>query len=232
MTPPQVECSVVLVVDDDPAILPLVGAVLAEERVVVEGAASGREALARLEGGLLPDLVLLDVMMPGLGGLDVLRSIKGRAGFDQVPIILLTARSRSEDVVAGLEAGAADYVGKPFDLAELKARVRSALRLRALFLELEQARAAAVHEERLRVLVEATGGMAHALNQPLTAAMLKMETILERGGGPAGLEADLRFVHRALEKVATEVRRIQMITHYRTTEYLAGIDILDLEGDQ
>jgi len=232
MTATAREGSVVLVVDDDPAILPLIEAILEEEPVILEGVSSGVEALARLEGGLLPDAVLLDVMMPGLGGLDVLRRLKQRPGFDQVRVILLTARSRSEDVVAGLEAGAVDYVVKPFHLAELKARVRSALRLRALFLELEEARAAAVHQERLRVLVETTGGIAHALNQALTAATLKTETLLARGGLPEGLDADLHFVSRALEKVAGEVRRIQHITRYRTTEYLAGVDILDLEGEE
>jgi len=226
------ERPLVLVVDDDPAILPLIEAILEGEPILLEGVPSGLDALARLETGLLPDVVLLDVMMPGLGGLEVLRRIKGRPGFDQVPIILLTARSRSEDVVAGLEAGAAGYVVKPFHLAELKARVRSALRLRGLFLELEQARSAAVHQERLRVLVETTGGIAHALNQPLTAAILKMETLVARGGVPEGLGEDLRFVQRALEKVAAQVRRIQHITQYRTTEYLAGVDILDLEGGE
>ncbi len=219
-----------LVVDDDPSILPLIEAVLDEEAVEVEGAAGGPEALARIEAGLLPDVVVLDVMMPVMGGLEVLHRLRERPGFDQVPVILLTARSRSEDVVAGLEAGATDYVVKPFHLAELRARVRSALRLRAVFLELATAREAALHQERLKVLVETTGGIAHALNQPLTAALLKLETLLARGVGPGDLGADLEFVRRALDKVAGEVRRIQHMTRYRTAEYLPGVDILDLEG--
>ncbi len=223
--------SLVLVVDDDPAILPLMEAILEDEPVRLQGAEGGLQALARIEGGLLPDLLILDVMMPGMGGIDVLHRLKGRAEFEQVPVILLTARSRSEDVVAGLEAGATDYVVKPFHLAELKARVRSALRLRGLFLELEKARDASVQRERLRVLVETAGGIAHALNQPLTVALLKIEALsLPPGEAPARAD-DLDVIRRSLEKVAAEVRKIQRLTSYRTTGYPGGIDILDLEAE-
>jgi DNA-binding response OmpR family regulator len=223
--------SLVLVVDDDPAILPLMEAILEDEPVLLEGADGGLAALARIEGGLRPDLLILDVMMPGMGGIEVLHRVKARPEFEQVPVILLTARSRSEDVVVGLEAGATDYVVKPFHLAELKARVRSALRLRALFLELEKARDVSVQRERLRVLVETAGGIAHALNQPLTAALLKIEALsLPSAGGPARAD-DLDFIRRSLEKVASEVRKIQRLTTYRTTGYPGGIDILDLEAE-
>ena len=223
--------SLVLVVDDDPAILPLMEAILEDEPVLLEGADGGRQALERIEGGLRPDLLILDVMMPGMGGIEVLHRVKARAEFEQVPVILLTARSRSEDVVVGLEAGATDYVVKPFHLAELKARVRSALRLRALFLELEKARDVSVQRERLRVLVETAGGIAHALNQPLTAALLKIEALsLPSTGGPARAD-DLDVIRRSLEKVASEVRKIQRLTTYRTTGYPGGIDILDLEAE-
>lgn len=222
--------ALVLVVDDDPAILPLMEAILEDEPVRLQGAEGGVEALSRIEAGLRPDLLILDVMMPGMGGIDVLHRLKARGEFHQVPVILLTARSRSEDVVAGLEAGATDYVVKPFQLAELKARVRSALRLRSLFLELEKARDASVQRERLRVLVETTGGIAHALNQPLTAALLKLESLAGRPPGDDLRAGDLDLIRRSLEKVASEVRKIQRITTYRTTEYPGGADILDLEG--
>ncbi len=225
------ERSLVLVVDDDPAILPLMEAILEDEPVLLEGADGGLAALERIEGGLRPDLLILDVMMPGMGGIEVLHRVKARAEFEQVPVILLTARSRSEDVVVGLEAGATDYVVKPFHLAELKARVRSALRLRALFLELEKARDVSIQRERLRVLVETAGGIAHALNQPLTAALLKIEALsLPSAGGPARAD-DLDVIRRSLEKVASEVRKIQRLTTYRTTGYPGGIDILDLEAE-
>ncbi len=225
------ERSLIFVVDDDPSILTLMEAILEEEPVRLVGADSGREALEELGRGLRPDLMILDLMMPGMGGLDVLQETRVMAGFEQVPVILLTARSRSEDVVVGLEAGATDYVTKPFHLAELKARVRAALRLRGLFLELAEAREAALHQERLKVLVETAGGMAHAVNQPLTAALLTLERLQGREGA-AALRTDLEFVFHQLEKVADAVRRIQQLTTYRTTEYVEGIEILDVGTDE
>lgn len=229
MTGPGAGRPLVFVVDDDPAIFPLLEAVFEQDALRLEGASGGQEALDRIEKGLVPDLLILDVMMPVMGGLEVLKRLKDRPEFGQVPVILLTARSLAEDLVAGLEAGATDYVIKPFHVAELRARVRSALRLRSLFLELQAAREAALHRERLRVLVETTGGIAHALNQPLTAALLKLEVLLARRAEPGASTGELEFLLGAMEKVAFEVRRIQHITRYQTTEYLGGVDILDLE---
>lgn len=221
----------VLIVDDDAHIFPLVEAILGEEPVRIERALSGPEAIAKVDAGFLPDLVLLDIMMPQVGGLEVLEELRGRPGFEQIPILLVTARSRREDVVEGLEAGATDYVTKPFDLGELRARVRGCLRLRSLFLELAAAREAAVREERLRVLVETTGGVAHTLNQPLTAALLKAESLLERHDLPELLRPDLELVCRSLGRVARELGKIRHLTTYRTKPYLTEDRILDLEEE-
>ncbi|MHB8765673.1 MAG: ATP-binding response regulator [Deferrisomatales bacterium] len=221
-----------LVVDDDPGIGPLVEAILDGDGVRLEVAPSGLAALARVDAGLEPDLVILDLMMPGMGGLEVLAALRSRPGFDQVPVILLTAHSRIEDVVAGLEAGATDYVTKPFDLGALRARVRAALRMRGVFRELARAREAALHEERLKVLVQTTGAMTHALNQPLTAALLKTEVLLGRAGGTFDeIRPDLELVHRCLMKVTRQVQRIRHLTTYRTAPYLDGLEIVDLEEE-
>src|SRR5207253_6607911 len=93
----------------------------------IELAAHGREALARLENGeRQPDAGILDVLMPGLDGLEVCRRL--RKGGNRVPVLMLTARDEVENRVAGLDAGADDYVTKPFALEELLARVRALLR--------------------------------------------------------------------------------------------------------
>ncbi|MDN6352725.1 MAG: response regulator transcription factor [Corynebacterium sp.] len=114
----------VLVVDDDPAISEMLTIVLQGEGfdTVVVGDGNQAVAAARLED---PDLVLLDLMMPGLGGVDVCRAIRE---FSTVPIVMLTAKTDTVDVVLGLESGADDYVPKPFKPKELVARVRARLR--------------------------------------------------------------------------------------------------------
>jgi two-component system response regulator MprA len=115
----------VLVVDDDPSIRRMLARTLTAEGFAIELAGDGGSALAAIERRM-PDAVVLDVMMPGLDGLAVCRRLRS-VGLD-LPILLLTARDGVAERVAGLDAGADDYVVKPFDLDELLARMRALLR--------------------------------------------------------------------------------------------------------
>ena len=114
----------ILVVDDDVALAEMIGIVLQNEGYDVFFCADGSAALAQFQEHN-PDLVLLDVMLPGMDGFDVGRAIRR---VSDAPIVMLTARSDTSDVVTGLEAGADDYVPKPFKPKELVARVRARLR--------------------------------------------------------------------------------------------------------
>lgn len=114
----------ILVVDDDLALAEMIGIVLQNEGFRVVFCGDGSQALAQFQEHH-PDLVLLDVMLPGMDGFDVCRAIRH---VSDVPIVMLTARSDTSDVVTGLEAGADDYVPKPFKPKELVARVRARLR--------------------------------------------------------------------------------------------------------
>lgn len=116
----------IMVVDDDPEIVSLVRRGLAYEGYTVETAADGSEALAKARDRE-PDLVLLDIMMPGIDGLEVSKRLRSAS---DVPILMLTARGAVADKVAGLEAGADDYLVKPFAFDELLARVKALLRRR------------------------------------------------------------------------------------------------------
>ena len=114
----------VLVVDDDQALAEMLGIVLRKEGYDVATCGDGGRALAMFRE-LKPDLVLLDVMLPSLDGIEVASQLRAESG---VPIVMLTARTDTRDVVAGLEAGADDYVVKPFKPQELLARIRARLR--------------------------------------------------------------------------------------------------------
>jgi two-component system, OmpR family, response regulator MprA len=115
----------VLVVDDDPRILGLLRRGLSFAAYVVDAAAAGEAALASARDRP-PDIVVLDVMLPGLDGLEVCRRL--RMGDPDLPILMLTAKDQVPDRVAGLDAGADDYLVKPFDFDELLARLRALLR--------------------------------------------------------------------------------------------------------
>src|SRR3954471_4760861 len=115
----------VLVVDDDPQLREALTRALQLDGYVVATASNGAQALEAVSNHR-PDLMVLDVMMPYVGGLDVCRTLRQRR--DRLPILVLTARDEIGDRVAGLRAGADDYLTKPFALEELRARIRALLR--------------------------------------------------------------------------------------------------------
>jgi two-component system phosphate regulon response regulator PhoB len=117
----------VLVIEDEPALVTLLRYNLEKEGYQVDEAGDGNEGLLKLSEAA-PDLVLLDWMLPSLSGIEVCRRIRRDPGLRNLPVIMLTARGEEGDRIRGLDAGADDYVTKPFSLTELMARVRAVLR--------------------------------------------------------------------------------------------------------
>jgi two-component system, OmpR family, phosphate regulon response regulator PhoB len=117
----------ILVVDDEPDISALVAYHLARASYRVRTATDGTEALRALETQM-PDLIVLDLMLPGISGLDVLREVRRKPETQSVPVILLTARREEQDRIEGLRLGADDYVSKPFSAQELILRVGAVLK--------------------------------------------------------------------------------------------------------
>jgi len=155
--PPKVDR--ILIVDDSPDNLFLVQATLGESGYEIDLAEDGKTALAKVNQ-LLPDLILLDVMMPGMDGYEVTKRIRKNKALPYIPILLITAHERSS-VVKGLDIGADDFIRKPLDVDELLARVRSLLRLKHSIDELE-------HVSRQRE--DFVSRLTHDLRTPLVAA--------------------------------------------------------------
>lgn len=171
----------ILVVDDDVDVRKLLRRMLSIEGYAVAEAPDGPSALAEVEA-FAPDLILLDVMMPSIDGNEVARRIKQNPLLPFIPIIMQTALDSTESKVEGLEAGADDYITKPIEFAELKARLRSMLRIKRLQEELE---------ERERQLLEANERLRH----------------MSRTDGLTGLE-NRRSIERQLEKMFAHGERL------------------------
>jgi len=161
----------ILIVDDLPDNIKLLGNILKTKNYIIEAASSGTQALAMVNKKR-PDLVLLDVMMPGMNGFEVAKTLKKDRTTRDIPIIFLTAKVEKEDIIYGFEVGAADYVTKPFNPSELLARVNTQLDLkksRDIILEqnLEQ-------KELLHILC-------HDLSAPFNSmiSMLSMADLLD-----------------------------------------------------
>ena len=186
----------VLIVDDDEASRKTAAALLSPAGYALVFASSGHEALASVREAS-PDLVLLDVMMPGLDGLEVCRQLRELSREDYFPIVLLTALDGRREVVLGLEAGADDFLTKPVHGAELRARVANLLKVRAYhqllttqrdsaLATVDELRQQIIRADRLATLGTFAAGVSHELNniaQVLTVAVSELPP------EPAGPEA-------------------------------------------
>ncbi|MSU64109.1 MAG: hybrid sensor histidine kinase/response regulator [Pedosphaera sp.] len=188
----------ILIVDDITKNLQVVGTILRQAGYAVTPATSGTEALEGLREQL-PDLILLDLMMPGMDGLEVCRRLKADPTTLQIPVIFLTASNEMEHLVQGFEVGAVDYVTKPFNPPELLARVRT-------HLELKHAR------QRLREMNdeknEFMGIAAHDLRSPLNAVKGYSEMVLEDAALGAENAELVQKIHEAAARMAEMVQNL------------------------
>ncbi len=118
--------SKILIADDDPTIRRFISTLLTDRGYEIHEAEDGEQAV-RLAGTLMPDLMLLDLIMPYRDGFDVLHDLKDREATSRIPIIIMSVKNREDEIVKGLNLGADDYVVKPFNALELAVRVRKLL---------------------------------------------------------------------------------------------------------
>jgi len=170
----------ILVVDDEPSILKLIRVNLERDGYEVETAADGKTAL-ELAGRIRPDLVLLDVMLPGLDGISVCRTLRNEPATRNIPIIMLSARGEEVDRVLGLEMGADDYITKPFSPRELLARIKA--RLRRNQPEEEAAGAGRLQLGRLVIDQERYVVLLDGVKQDLTRKEFELLRFLARARG-------------------------------------------------
>jgi two-component system phosphate regulon response regulator PhoB len=173
--------SLILIVEDEPDLLAALEYNLAREGYRTRCAATGAEALARAAEDPVPDLVLLDLMLPDISGTEVCRSLRSQERTRHVPVVIVTAKSEEIDRVVGFEVGADDYVVKPYSIRELLLRVRAILR-RASPLQQEGA-PSAIDFGVLRVDGSAHRVWVEDVEVTLTALEFKLlATLLERRG--------------------------------------------------
>jgi two-component system, sensor histidine kinase and response regulator len=176
----------VLIVDDDRLNLRILARILKPEGLIVEQVYSGEDALTQYDI-FKPDLVLMDVMMPGISGFEACRTLRSKYGVDMAPVIFITAKTESDDVVEGLAAGGVDYLPKPFRGREALARLRVHLQNRILVEEQKKlvAQLSTANASKNKLL----GMVAHDLRNPLVTVR-GMSEFLKDDGVAGKLTAD------------------------------------------
>ncbi|MBT3606290.1 MAG: response regulator [Candidatus Latescibacteria bacterium] len=212
----------ILLAEDDRIPLEALKSLLTKWGHDVVACSNGLEAWQILQRDDAPTMAILDWVMPGLEGVDICRKVRELPRNEQTYLILLTGKGSEKDIVTGLEAGADDYVVKPFNREELWARVRVGVR----FVEIQQK---LIEAERSKVLAETAGAAAHKINQPLSVIIGGADLLLDRALDPFQ-EKYMKAIYKAGEDISQIVKQMEAAQHYVTTPYVKDIQIVNFDA--
>lgn len=205
----------VLIAEDDPPSRRTLELVMKKWGYEVTVCSDGEEAWRALQGNDPPRLAILDWMMPGLDGLEVCRRVRQQGDRTPVYLMLLTARAGREDVICGLQAGADDYIKKPFDAEELRARLRAAQRV----MDLQESLARQLRQaQKMEAVGQLAGGLAHDFNN-LLSVIIGFSDILLAGLDPSDpRHARTEKIKKAGESAAALTRQLLAFSRRQVLE--------------
>ncbi len=211
----------ILIAEDNPTSRRILEAILVKWNYEVISARDGNEAWEKLQGNDPPRLMILDWMMPGKNGVELCRELRNRDNVAPMYIVLLTARDDKNDIVEGLSAGADDYIAKPFNKDELRARIDVGRRM----VELQDA---LIEREKLQVIFEMTGAICHELTQPMQAISGNSELILMNIQKSDPLYRNIKAIKDQIDRMGNITRKLKQVTRYKTKDYING-KIIDID---
>ncbi|MDH5509262.1 MAG: response regulator [Nitrospinota bacterium] len=213
----------ILIVDDDPNVSLLIRLTLSRDGTFdLQTASNGEEAL-RIASDFHPDLMLLDLMMPGIDGMEVCRRVKADENLRSISVIMVTAKREPGDIIKGMNLGADDYISKPFNPEELLARVRVHLRIRVL----EQKTAA--HRE-LEAVLKMALTMQHEINNPLTGIMGNSEILRDWANLPPEEVGEcIEVINQSARRIRDIVHQMSKVTKVVSAPYLSGKEMIDIQ---
>ena len=215
----------VLIVEDDDELRDILHAEFELEGLTVLTATDGSEAVTTVRR-LKPDLILMDIMMPVMNGIEATEIIKSDEETKHIPIVMLTAAGNKEDIVKGLEAGAIDYITKPFFMPELKARLKAILQHKIMYDELKRIQDTLIKNERLRTMSTLTEAVQGSVNGPLTLIFGRIHLLRRKEGEIS--QDDLRTLENAANKIKDIINHLGIMEFLYPTPLLHDSDFVDL----
>lgn len=200
----------ILVVDDQPINVQLLKRKLERENMQVVAAYNGLEAL-ELVRKEKPDLILLDVMMPDMDGIEVCQRLQASEDTKAIPVIFVTARTSKEGKIEGLNVGAVDYITKPIDLDETLARVQTQLRFVAINREMIELQRRLVDARRASTIGAVTQGIAHNLNNLLGVVMGHLDLIKAYYDKPDQVKKNVQHVEDAVGRIVSIIKQLSLL---------------------
>lgn len=217
----------VLVAEDDREVRDLLKLEFEREGFTVLTAANGAEAIT-IADRLKPDVILMDVVMPIVDGLEATQRLLSEKATKHIPVLMLTVVDKKEEIIRALQAGAFDYITKPFFLPELKARVNAALRYKQLYDELLGIREHSADSEKLEALREIFSGIQESIVSKLTVIMAKVDIIRSKQGNAS--EDDLSSILNAALKINKSINNLNILEFYSPPVIPDGQNAVDLNG--
>lgn len=211
---------VVLVVDDEPNGFTVIRALLKPEGYEFSYVTSGDEALNQLDS-IDPDVILLDVMMPDKDGIETCREVKANPAWTHIPIIMVTALNAKEDLARCLDAGADDFISKPVNGVELRARVRSMLRMKRQYDALKAT---------LKLREDMSSMMVHDLRTPVSSILLGSQMLLMQEALPDKDRERLQLVYRAGQQLSSMINELLLMAKLEAGSLILNQSELDLNS--
>jgi DNA-binding response OmpR family regulator len=215
----------VLVVEDDEEIRELLRMQLEMEGFAVLTVTNGAEAINAARGQK-PDIILMDIKMPVMNGVEATRTIKNDPDIQHIPILMVTVLETKDDVIQGLEAGAIDYITKPFFVPELKARVKAVLRFKKIYDRLTFLQNQLIKEDMLNTIREVTDNIQEAIDDNV-AMILKASDYIRQEHG-TDLNNDLFRVEEAAISIKNTVSNLGFLESFTFKLYDNVSDIVQL----
>jgi two-component system sensor histidine kinase/response regulator len=217
--------SKILVIDDQPINVQLLKRKLEREGLQVAAAYNGREGLEAIERNK-PDLILLDVMMPDMDGIEVCQRLQANEATRSIPVIFITARTTKESKLEGLAVGAVDYITKPIDLDETLARVQTQLRFVSINREVVELQRRLEEVRRAATIGAVTQGIAHNLNNLLGIVIGHLDLVKVFHDKPQEVQKNAEQMSSALQRIVGIIRQLTSLSDSDRAKSPAGLATL------